>query len=363
MTDNEDKLVATFEVRRRQYLDENGAAIRTLPAFAGDGDFMRRLYRGMSFARALDAKFVSLQRTGRSGTYATALGQEAIPIGVASAMRDSDVLIPSYREESAQIWRGVKVDDILQYFGGSERGQAWTAATAARDLPICITVGNHALHAAGVAAALKLRGEEAAAVCVFGDGATSKGDVYGAINVAGAWGLPVVFVISNNQWAISTPRSRQTAAATLAQKGIAGGLAVMQVDGNDIVAVHDVMVEALARARAGDGASLVECVTYRLNDHNTADDATRYRDPKEVEERRAYCPLRRLGLYMRANDLWSDDRETAMAEEIRAEIEAAVERFLQTDAEGPEAMFDYLFAELPAAYADQRAEAIRLGHG
>jgi pyruvate dehydrogenase E1 component alpha subunit len=363
MADSPDQTVAVFEVRRRQYLDENGTPLAALPAFAGDAQFLRKLYRGMKFARALDAKFVNLQRTGRSGTYATALGQEAVPIGIASAMRDTDVLVPSYREGSAQIWRGVRVDDLMQYFGGSERGQAWTAKTARRDLPICITVGNHALHAAGVAAALKFKGEEAAAVTVFGDGATSKGDVYGAVNVAGAWTLPVVFVVTNNQWAISTPRSRQTAAETLAQKGLAGGIAAMQVDGNDVIAVHDVVAEALARARKGGGATFIECVTYRLNDHNTADDSTRYRDSKEVEEHWGRCPLRRLDAFMRQSGSWSDEEEKTLSEEIAAEIEAAVERVGSAPHEGPEAMFDYLYARLPAAYEAQRAEAVRHAHG
>jgi pyruvate dehydrogenase E1 component alpha subunit len=358
-----DTVAATFEVRRRQYLDEEGNVVADLPDIARNRDLLRKIYRFMSLSRALDAKFVSLQRTGRSGTYAPAYGQEAVPIGLASAMRETDVLVPSYREGSAQIWRGVKIGDLLQYFAGSERGQAWSAPSVRRDLPICITVGNQALHAAGVAAALKYRGEDAAAVCVFGDGATSKGDVYAAINIAGAWTLPVVFVVTNNQWAISTPRARQSAADTLAQKGVAGGIAVLQTDGNDVLAVHDAVSEALARARAGDGATFIECVTYRLQDHNTADDSTRYRDPGEVEQHRARCPLRRLRAFMQRNGMWSDEEEQALAQQIAQEIDGAVERHLGATGEGPQAMFDYLYAELPATYAGQRAEAVRPGHG
>jgi 2-oxoisovalerate dehydrogenase E1 component alpha subunit len=357
-----DTVIATFEVRRRQYLDEEGNALADLPDLARDRDLLRKIYRFMSFSRALDAKFVILQRTGRSGTYAPALGQEAVPIGVASAMRETDVLVPSYREGSAQIWRGVEIGDLLQYFAGSERGQAWSLRSVQRDLPICITVGNQALHAAGVAAALKYREEEAAAVCIFGDGATSKGDVYAAINVAGAWTLPVVFVVTNNQWAISTPRARQSAAETLAQKGLAGGIAVLQTDGNDVLAVHDAVSEGLARARAGDGATFIECVTYRLHHHNTADDSTRYRDAQEVEEHRARCPLRRLRHFMQRSGMWSDEEERALAQQVAQEIDAAVERHLEAPSEGPQAMFDHLYAELPAAYAGQRAEAVR-GHG
>ena len=358
-----DGLVATLEVRRRQYLDQEGNALADLPDVARDRDLLRKIYRFMSLSRALDAKFVSLQRTGRSGTYAPAFGQEAVPIGIASAMRATDVLVPSYREGSALIWRGVEIGDLLQYFAGSERGQAWSMHSVQRDLPICITVGNQALHAAGVAAALKYREEDAAALCVFGDGATSKGDVYAAINVAGAWTLPVVFVVTNNQWAISTPRSRQSAAETLAQKGIAGGIAVLQTDGNDVLAVHDAVSEALARARSGGGATFIECVTYRLQDHNTADDSTRYRDAEEVEQHRARCPLRRLRAFMQRTGMWSEELEQAMAQQIAQEIDAAVERHLDAPGEGPQAMFDYLYAELPAAYAGQRAEAVRQANG
>jgi 2-oxoisovalerate dehydrogenase E1 component alpha subunit len=358
-----DRLVATLEVRRRQYLDEEGNALADLPAVARDRDLLRKIYRFMSLSRTLDAKFVSLQRTGRSGTYAPAFGQEAVPIGIASAMRATDVLVPSYREGSALIWRGVEIGDLLQYFAGSERGQAWSMQSVQRDLPICITVGNQALHAAGVAAALKYREEDAAAVCVFGDGATSKGDVYAAINIAGAWSLPVVFVVTNNQWAISTPRSRQSAAETLAQKGLAGGIAVLQTDGNDVLAVHDAVSEALARARAGGGATFIECVTYRLQDHNTADDSTRYRDAEEVEPHRARCPLRRLRAFMQRNGMWSEEEEQALARQIAQEIDAAVESHLEASGEGPQAMFDYLYAELPAAYAGQRAAAVRQADG
>jgi 2-oxoisovalerate dehydrogenase E1 component alpha subunit len=358
-----DTVVASFDVNRRQYLDDEGNAVADLPEVARDRDLLRKIYHFMSFSRALDAKFVSLQRTGRSGTYAPAFGQEAVPIGVASAMRETDVLVPSYREGSAQIWRGVEIGDLLRYFAGSERGQAWSSPAVQRDLPICITVGNHALHAAGVAAALKYRREEAAAVCVFGDGATSKGDVYAAVNVAGAWTLPVVFVVANNQWAISTPRARQSAAETLAQKGIAGGIAVLQTDGNDVLAVHAAVSEALARARAGGGATFIECVTYRLHDHNTADDSTRYRDAEEVERHRTRCPLRRLRAFMQRNGMWSDAEEHSLAEQIAREIDAAVERHLDAPGEGPQAMFDHLYAKLPAAYAGQRAEAVRQGHG
>lgn len=352
--------VATFTILRRQYLDQTGAALAELPEFAADRVLMRKIYRGMSFIRLYDQKRVSLQRTGRMGTSATALGQEAIPIGVASAMRAEDVLVPAYREDGAQIWRGVAPEEMLIYWGGDEAGQHPAAPAVREDFPVAITVGNHALHAAGVATAMKLRGQARAAVCLMGDGATSKGDVYEAINVAGVWRLPLVLVISNNGYAISTPVEKQTAAETLAQKGLAGGITALQADGNDVFAVRQVMLEALERARTGGGATLIECLTYRLNDHNTADDSTRYRNPDEVKAHWDFCPLKRLRSWLVAARLWSDADEAAMRSAIAAELDRAVERYLAHPPPAAAAMFAHTYATLPRQYEAQRAAALRL---
>jgi pyruvate dehydrogenase E1 component alpha subunit len=348
-----DFCVARFEIRRRRFLDENGEAVAALPASAEDAELLRSLYRGMCLNRAFDAKCVSLQRTGQLGTYATALGQEAVPIGVAAAMRPDDVLVPSYREGAAQMWRGVKMEELLIYWGGDEQGQNYADPRAGQDFPVTITVGNHALLAAGVAAALRLKGEGRAAVAVFGDGATSKGDVAEAFNIAGVWSLPLVFVITNNRWAISTPLVHQTAAETLAQKGLAGGLHVVQADGNDVLAVYDAVREALERASAGEGASVVECLTYRLNDHNTADDSTRYRDPDEVKARWASCPIKRLRSFLERRSLWSDAEEQVMQAEQAAAIDEAVERYRSNPLPPPSAMFEHAYARLPDAYRGQ----------
>jgi pyruvate dehydrogenase E1 component alpha subunit len=256
----------------------------------------------------------------------------------------------------------VKIEEFLIYWGGDEAGQCYADPRVAHDFPVCITVGNHALHAAGAASAIKLRGEDRAVVAIFGDGATSKGDVYEAFNVAGVWSLPVVFVITNNRWAISTPLDRQTAAATLAQKGLAGGLSVLQVDGNDVLAVHDAMCEALKRARKREGASVIECLTYRLNHHNTADDSTRYRDPEEVKARWPFCPVKRLRAFMEKKGAWSEPEETAMQAEIAKAIDEAVARYLAHPAPAVESMFDHLHAALPAAYRAQREEALKYAH-
>jgi 2-oxoisovalerate dehydrogenase E1 component alpha subunit len=337
-----DEVVASFEIRLRRFVDAAGDPVGPLPSFANEPGALEAMYRGMVLARRFDARCVALQRTGRLGTFATALGQEAVPIGLVSAMRPDDVLVPTYREAGAQLWRGVRVDELLAYWGGDERGHAYADPAVAADYPVCITVGNQALHAAGVATALELQGGTRAVVCVMGDGATSKGDVYEAINVAGAWRLPVVFVICNNGWAISTPLHRQTGAATLAQKAFAGGLEALQADGNDVIAVRDAVDEALQRARAGGGGTVVECLTYRLNDHNTADDATRYRDPAEVDARRSGDPIARLRALLAARGTPPDD--VALEASLDTELDSAIERYLASEAERPDAMFQHVFA-------------------
>jgi pyruvate dehydrogenase E1 component alpha subunit len=354
-----DRPVAHFEVFRRRYIDEDGKALAPLPEFCGDAALLQALYRAMVLTRAFDSKCVNLQRTGRLGTFATALGQEAIPVGVASAMRADDVLVPSYREAGAQMWRGCRIEELLVYWSGDERGHAYANLAVAQDFPVCITVGNHALHAAGVATAMKLKSEDRAAVCLFGDGATSKGDVYEAINVAGVWKLPLIFAIVNNGWAISTPLEKQTAAETLAQKGLAGGLHILQTDGNDVIAVHDAVGEALARARSGEGATLIECLTYRLNDHNTADDSSRYRDMSEVQARWAFCPLKRFRSFLESRQLWSEQLQQETEAQIAKEIDAAVEAYLAHPSPAVEQMFAHTYASIPAALLRQREEALR----
>src|SRR5215831_3370381 len=214
-------VVARFEVHRRAYLAPDGTVLRQPPDFVSDTVLLISFYRAMVLARAFDLKAVSLQRTGRLGTYAAALGQEAVGVGTASAMREEDVLLPSYRDSAALLWRGVKMEEILLYWGGDERGNR--SSGPAHDFPYCIPVGSQAPHAAGVAYAFKFRKEPRVAVCLFGDGATSKGDVWEAMNFAGVHKLPLVFVANNNQWAISVPLKLQTASETLAQKAIASG--------------------------------------------------------------------------------------------------------------------------------------------
>lgn len=333
-------------------VDLAGAPVGMLPAFARDPNELKRLYRAMVLTRAFDEKAVALQRTGRLGTYASSLGQEAVAVGTAAAMRPEDVLLPSFREQGAQLWRGVRPVELFLYWGGDERGSDFRQARS--DFPICVPVGSHAPHATGVAMAFKLRKEKRAAVCVLGDGATSKGDFAEALNMAGVWKAPAVFVVNNNQWAISVPVARQTAAATLAQKAVAAGIPGEQVDGNDVIAVRAVVERAVARARNGEGASLIEALTYRLGDHTTADDAGRYRDDAEVSRRWPAEPLVRLRHYLTKAAAWDRQQEEQALEETAAIVEQAAADFLATPPAPRETMFDFTYAALPAELVVQR---------
>jgi len=345
--------VATFEIAYRQYLDQNGDAVADLPGFARNPDILIPIYRTMMLTRLFDAKAVSMQRTGQLGTYPSSLGQEATTVGLASAMRPEDVLFPTYREHGALHWRGVTPEEMLLYWLGDERGLQWKGPV--EDFPPAIPIATQTLHATGAATAFKIRRQPRVAVAVLGDGATSKGDFYEAMNVAGAWDLPAVFVINNNQWAISVPRAAQTAAATLAQKAIAGGLPAEQVDGNDIVAVHAAVSAAIERARAGEGASVVEAITYRMSDHTTADDATRYRPEDEVSAMWKRDPVARLRAWLGNNGWWSKEDEESLIEDIKARIEAAREAVAAQSPQQPTDIFDDLYAQLPSSLTSQRA--------
>lgn len=224
-------------------------------------------------------------------------------------------------------------------------------------------MASQALHAAGVAYALKFGKEPRVAVCLFGDGATSKGDVYEAMNFAGVQRLPVVFVVNNNQWAISVPLKLQTASETLAQKAIAAGFSGEQVDGNDVIAVRDAVEQAVSRARSGEGPCLIEALTYRLGDHTTADDAARYRPPEEVQAHWKEEPIVRLRTYLVSQGAWGKVEEEQNAAECQKRVEAAVERYLATAPRSPETMFDHLYAQLPGVYTVQREELKGASHG
>ncbi len=353
--------VGRFQVDFTRFLDPQGAEVAPLPDFARDPAALLPLYRAMHVTRIFDTKAIALQRTGKLGTFASALGQEAIGVGVASAMRAEDVLVPSYRDHAAQFLRGVTMAECLLYWGGDESGSNF--AVPRDDFPICVPIATQVCHAAGAAYAFKLRGEARVAVCFLGDGASSKGDFYEGLNFAATWQAPMVVVINNNQWAISVPRDRQTAAQTLAQKAIAAGIEGCQVDGNDIVAVRQAAQAAIDKARAGGGPGLIEAISYRLGDHTTADDASRYRDPDTVEQQWANEPIARLRNYLLRLGEWDAKREEQLVKDCTDAVNAAVETYLATPPPTVAAMFEHLFAALPPSMQEQLDTARRFAPG
>ncbi len=351
--------VARFDIFCRRYIEPEGNVVAELPEVTSDVDLLKRLYRQMVLTRVFDQKAIALQRTGRLGTYPSVLGQEAIGTGVASAMRDDDVLLPSFREHGAQLQRGVSIRELLLYWGGDERGSDFSGPR--NDFPVCIPVGSHFPHAAGAALAIKLRGSDNVAVVIAGDGATSKGEFYEALNIAGVWQLPLLVVIANNQWAISVSRKEQTRARTLAQKAIAAGIPGEQVDGNDAVAVFTATMEALEAIRAGRGPHLIEALTYRLGDHTTADNASRYRDDEEVSLHWHEDPVSRLRDYLTAQNHWTKEDEQTLLEECRGQVDSEAEAYLAIPVQPVSAMFDHLFAVLPEPLKLQREYAMEAG--
>jgi 2-oxoisovalerate dehydrogenase E1 component alpha subunit len=355
------RTAARFAIRHTAYLDTDGRPLGRVPRALLAPALLRGCYEQMHLARAFDQRAVRLQRTGQLGTYASALGQEATHVGLARAMRAHDVLVPTYREVGAQLVRGVRMEELLQYWGGDERGSDF--AVPRQDFPVAVPIATQCTHAAGIAAAFRIRGEARAVVCCIGDGGTSKGDFYEALNLAGAWQLPLVMVVINNQWAISVPRAAQSAAPTLAQKAIAAGIPGEQVDGNDVLAVYARARRALTRARSGQGPALVEALTYRLSDHTTADDARRYRDEAEVSAAWKRDPIARLRALLGELGAWTPADEEALAARCQAEVERAIEVYRATPPPEPAAMFDSLYAQLPPVYAEQRAQLGAQAHG
>jgi pyruvate dehydrogenase E1 component alpha subunit len=317
--------------------------------------FLLKLYRAMVLGRRFDERLLALQRQGRIGTFAPISGQEASQLGAVAALEDTDWMVPSFRETAAEIWRGRPLESVILAFGGYNEG---ADIDPGHNMPVSVPVGSQMLHAVGIAWACRYREKDAVALTFFGDGATSEGDFHEAMNFAAVLQAPVVLVCQNNHWAISVPRARQTRAATLAQKAVAYGMPGIQVDGNDVLAVFTAVQEAVARARAGDGPTLVECVTYRMQMHTTADDPKRYRRDEDVEAWRARDPIRRFEKYLQQRKVLDKKKIETVAEEVLAQIQAAVDQAEESmkSLGDPLEMFDHAYAEAPPYLEAQRAE-------
>jgi len=336
-------------------LDEKGKLDKNLEPDIPE-DLLLKLYRAMLLGRRFDERMLSLQRQGRIGTFAPTSGQEASQVGSVAALRSSDWMVPSFREAAAQIWRGAPMENIILYFGGYNEGGR--IEDTSKDLPISVPVASQILHAVGLGWAVNYRKTDEVVMVFFGDGATSEGDFHEGMNFAGVYQTPVIFLCQNNQWAISIPLSRQTHSETLAQKALGYGIPGIQVDGNDILAVYAAAKEAVERARSGGGPTMIECVTYRVTMHTTADDPKRYRTEDEVEGWKKKDPLVRFEKYLMDKKVATKDKFQAIETEVKEEIQAAVDRAEEQmkKLDDPLQMFEHAYAELPSSLKEQRAE-------
>ena len=358
--------VASFSVSHLQVLDEHGKLDERLDPGLSDEQALE-LYRAMVLAREADGRMLKLQRQGRLGTFPPGTGQEAVVCGAALAMGARDWLVGSYRELGARLMRGEPLEASLAYYNGYEEGSP--LPVQARTFPVQVVLGSQLPHAVGLAYAMQYRGEDAAVVVFFGDGASSQGDFHEALNFAGVWRSPVVFICQNNGWAISHPRAKQTSAETIAQRAAGYGFPGVQLDGNDALAVYRATREALERARAGEGPTLIEAVTYRLLMHTTADDPRKYRDEEEEQRWWQRDPIPRFRAYLETRGLSDAGRDAALLQQVKDEVDESVRRFEAPQEHKPDAPFDHVFGTRHPEIERQRAEflanlaAAEGGHG
>lgn len=338
-----EEIVESIAVKRLDILDERGNADESLMPALSDAD-IKKLYELLVLSRTFDHRALNLQREGRLGTYASILGQEASQIGSAFALEKTDWVFPSFREMGVYITMGYPLHMLFQYWSGDERGISPPADL--NIFPVCVPVGTQIPHAVGAAMAIKYRKDPKVVAAYFGDGGTSEGDFHEGLNFAGVFRLPVVFICQNNHWAISVPREKQTASKTLAQKAFAYGFEGIQVDGNDVFAVYKATKDALDKAKQGNGPTLIECFTYRMTDHTTADDASRYRPTDEVKAWEAKDPILRLKLYMEKKRLWTEQYQKEVEETAASKVDEAVKKEEAIEHPEPKDMFGYTYKKL-----------------
>jgi pyruvate dehydrogenase E1 component alpha subunit len=316
-------------------------------------DVLLDLHRRMVLGRQVDVQCTALAKQGRLAVYPSSRGQDACEVGAVLALREVDWLFPTYRDTVAILTRGVPAEQALTLLRGD-----WHCGYDPyqfRVAPQCTPLATNTLHAVGLAHGARLRGQDVVALTLLGDGATSEGDTHEALNFAAVWKAPAVFLVQNNGYAISVPLSKQTAAPTLAAKGIGYGIPSLLVDGNDAAAVYAAVRAAVERAAAGGGPTLIEALTYRIEAHTNADDATRYRNADEVQAWLARDPISRLEAYLRSQSLLSDADVTAIADEadrLAADVRMRMNADVAVD---PAELFEHVYARPTAALERQRA--------
>lgn len=322
-----------------RYVSESGELVGEMPLATED---LVSGYRAMRRARHFDDRAVTLQRQGRLGVYPLFRGQEAAQVGAALALGAGDWLVPTYRETAAAITHGMPLSTALLYWRAHPAG--WSFPEELKILPFYVPIATQLPHAVGLAHASALRGDGAVVLAFVGDGGTSEGDAHEALNFASVFSAPVVFVVQNNGWAISVPTERQMRNTRIADRAVGYGIPGVRVDGNDLAAMLHVMREAVARARAGEGPTLVEAMTYRLAPHTTSDDPGRYRDGRFTDERELAEPVSRMRTLLTGMGAWSDAAEERLLSELKDEFEAAVAEADAVPEPAPESIVDHVFS-------------------
>ncbi len=340
-------------------VDEHGEPVCRIPDLP-EG-LAVRLLEAMLFQRALDQRMLNLQRQGRIGFYGTAKGQEGAVLGAGAAFEERDWLLPALREGAVALWRGMPLDAyVAQCFGNAAdptRGRQMPCHYSDRDahyVSLSSPIGTQIGHAAGVARAVQIRGDDVVVGGWLGDGATSSNDFHAGLNFAGVWKAPCVFVCQNNQWAISVPVASQTASETLAAKAAAYGMPGLRVDGNDVLACYVAVKAAVDRARHGEGPTFVECLTYRMGGHSSSDDPSRYRDEDEAKSWEARDPLLRHRSWLEAEGLWDRSREEDYLATAGRTITETIARVESSGSVPVESLYEDVWADVPPLLVDQR---------
>jgi len=330
-------------------------------------DQLREIHRTMVRTRALEERATALQRQGRLGFYIGSLGQEAAHIGSAYALRPDDWIFAAYREGGAALLRGLPMKALVdQCFGNADdptKGRQMPCHYAFANInyaSISSPIGTQCIEATGTAMAMRIRKKDAVTISYFGDGGTSSNDFHAGMNMAAVFKAPTIFFCQNNGWAISLPVSRQTASETIADKAVAYGMPGVRVDGNDVLAVYQATREAVERARAGKGPTLIEAVTFRMGPHSTSDDPSRYRGDAETQSWKEKCPIERLRRYLEQLGEWTAEDDEKLWESARAEVQALAQTCEQTPPPPLNSMFDDVYAQLPWHLKEQRAELLRI---
>lgn len=337
--------------KRLAILDEKGKIVNKELEPDIDKKTLLRMYKTMALGRVADIKAMQYQRQGRMLTYAPNRGQEAAQVGAAAAMAEQDWFVPAFRELNAMLYRGVTLEQMYLYWYGNEWGSHFDDGV--KVLPINIIIGSQITHASGVAYASKILKKNEVAVASIGDGGTSHGEFYEGLNFAASFDLPLVVLIQNNQYAISTPRSKATKAETLAQKAVAFGIPGMQVDGNDILAMYVAMKESIEYARSGKGPVLIEAYTYRLGPHTTSDDPTLYRDDSEVVKWEKRDPMIRFKKYLIDKGYWSEKEEKELDDENNQYVGEIFRKVEQSGVADLLDVFKYTYKEMTPQLKEQ----------